>query len=283
MSEQLRVGVIGSGWAGNLHAEAFHNHVDTAVVALLARTPATAYELVHRVGDPEVFTDLEQFLEAGLDIVSIATPPDSHHGFALAAAARKLHLLCDKPVALTQNDARQILDAAEGAGVRHATGFIWRGDPGLIRLREQIAEGSIGEVTDVHVRCAIGAPILPMTWMYDDAAGGGALMQHGGHIIDRVRWLLRQEFVEVSGELLHDIREAEIGPRFHHVQEAFGWAPAGSPTLIASRCRPLPSPPIPAIASARCSTAVPGHISGNPGTCAARFPTRSKSMAVLAH
>jgi predicted dehydrogenase len=117
-----------------------------------------------------------------------------------------------------------MVEAAEAAGIRHATGFVWRNDPAILRLRQLIAEHAVGEVVEVHARCALGAPILPMTWMYEADAGGGALMQHGGHVIDRVRWILGREFAAVSGELIHDVKDAEVGPRFHNIMEAFGWA-----------------------------------------------------------
>ena len=146
MATPLRVGVVGAGWAGGLHTVAFNDQPDAEVVALVSRTRAPAQALAERHGIPAVFTDYGEFLDAGLDVVSIATPPGSHRDYTLAAVDRGLHVLCDKPTALTGMDALAMAQAAQAAGVRHATGFIWRGDPAIVRLREMVAGGVIGQV-----------------------------------------------------------------------------------------------------------------------------------------
>jgi predicted dehydrogenase len=241
MSSSLRVGVIGAGWAGELHLEAFAAAQGAEVVALCSRTRSVAEAVAARHGITAVCDDVAELLGRDLDIVSIATPPATHRELTLAAVANGAHVLCDKPTGLTGPDARAGYEAAEAAGVRHASGYIWRNDPAILHVRALIAEGAIGTVLDVNTRCALGAPVLPMTWMYDGQAGGGALMQHGGHVIDRVRWLLGEEVVAVSGETLHDVHEAEVGPRFHNIMAAFGWAAqrAQDPAR-----EPLPTAPV---------------------------------------
>jgi predicted dehydrogenase len=225
MTQPLRVAVIGAGWAAELHLQAYKGNSTTDVVAVCSRTRSTAEDVAARFDVPNVYTAFDELLQAeDLDIVSIATPPDAHRDFTLGAADAGCHVLCDKPVALTAQEAEELLRGVESRGVRHATGFIWRNDPALRRLRSLIGDGAIGEIREIHCRCAIGAPVLPMTWMYDAAAGGGSLMQHGQHIIDRARWLLGSEIAEVSGELTYDIKETVQGPKFHNVFDAFGWA-----------------------------------------------------------
>lgn len=224
-SNPLRVAVIGAGWASELHLQAYAASPDTETVAICSRTRSTAEQMAERFSVPHVHTDMgELFANEQLDVVSIATPPSSHAEWTIAAAQHGCHVLCDKPVALTAPEAEKMLAEVQNSGVRHATGFIWRNDPGIKRLRTELSEGTIGRVREVRCRCPLGAPVLPMTWMYDADAGGGSLMQHGQHIIDRVRWLTGEEIVEVDGQLLFDVEEAVIGPDFHNVFEAFGWA-----------------------------------------------------------
>lgn len=221
----LRVAVIGAGWASELHLQAYAANPDTEPVAICSRTRSTAEQMAERFAVPRVYTDMNELYGGEqLDIVSIATPPSSHEEWTLSAAQRGCHVLCDKPVGLVAGDVERMVQAVEDSGVLGATGFIWRNDPGIRRLREEIAGGTVGKVREVRCRCPLGAPVLPMTWMYDADAGGGSLMQHGQHIIDRVRWLTGEEIVEVSGQLLFDVEEAVIGPEFHNVFEAFGWA-----------------------------------------------------------
>jgi predicted dehydrogenase len=159
-----------------------------------------------------------------VDVVSVATPPTAHHGAVLAAVASGRHVLCDKPVAPSAVQAREMHDAATVAGVQHATGFIWRGDAALGRMRALLADGAVGSVLEIHSTCPLGVPVLPMTWMYHAEATGGALAQHGSHVIDRARWLIGAEILRVSGRLHHDVKEAADIGRLHNVLDAFAWA-----------------------------------------------------------
>jgi predicted dehydrogenase len=255
MDNPVRVGVIGAGWAGELHIEAFTASADARVVALASRTRSVAEEVAERHGVPAVVDGVAGLLAEGVDVISVATPPSSHLPLTLEALAGGAHVLCDKPTALTAPEAGQLYEAAEAARVRHASGFIWRNDPAILHLRSLLAEGVIGRVVDVHTRCALGAPVLPQTWMYDLEAGGGSLMQHGGHVIDRVRWLLGDELVEVSGEPHHDLAQAVVGPTFHNVMQAFGWAARRARTPDPE---PLPSAPVTADTGYRFSAMTSG-------------------------
>ncbi|MFF4712922.1 Gfo/Idh/MocA family protein [Streptomyces eurythermus] len=218
-----KVGVIGAGWAGDLHLEAFAK-AGAELVGLYSRTRERAEETARRHGVAHVVDSLDELLGLGVDVVSIASPPPAHHAQTLAAVKAGRHVLCDKPMAMNSVEAAEMLAAAEEAGVRHATGFIWRNDPALGRLRSLLAEGAIGRVLEIHSTCPLGAPPMPMHWIYDRDAGGGALMQHGSHVIDRVRWLLGAEIVSLCGRLLHDVTDAPVGPEFHNTMKMFGWS-----------------------------------------------------------
>jgi predicted dehydrogenase len=221
----LKVAVIGAGWGAGLHADAFSSGSDAEVVAVCSRTRSHAEEFARRLGIPSVYTDFDEMAESQeLDVISIATPPSSHCHYTVAAADRGYHVLCDKPAAATAADAEEMVHAVEGADVRHATGFISRSIPELRKLHGLLAEGTIGDVREIHARCALGIPVLPMTWLYDAEAGGGALLQHGQHMIEIVRWVFGGELVAVCGELTYDVTETVVGPQFHNVFDAFGWA-----------------------------------------------------------
>jgi predicted dehydrogenase len=91
-------------------------------------------------------------------------------------------------------------------------------------MREMIANGAIGRIAELHSTCALGVPVMPMNWMYDRDHGGGALAQHGSHVIDRARWLLGEDIVAVNGGLAHDVTEAVDAGRFHNIMDVFGHA-----------------------------------------------------------
>ncbi len=223
MSRQLKVGVIGAGWGAGLHLEGFRRVPGVELAAISSRTRERAQRRADEFDIPLVLDDLDALIDA-VDLVTVATPPSAHLEPILRSVAAGRHVLCDKPLALTAADARTMLVAAQDRGVHHASGFIWRGDPALVRMRQLLAENLIGPVLEIHSTCALGVPPLPMTWMYDAALGGGALAQHGSHVIDRARWLVGGEVTKVNGRLHHDVKEAAVVEEFHDITDAFAWA-----------------------------------------------------------
>jgi predicted dehydrogenase len=219
-----RIALVGAGWAADLHLTGFRR-AGAEVVGVYSRTRHRAVAFAERHGLPVVADSLTELIERTRpDVVSIASPPPAHQAQLLEAVAASCHVLCDKPVAMNAEQAARMLAAAESAGVRHASGFIWRGDPGLGRMRELLAQGRLGTLRELHSTCALGAPRMAMNWIYDESAGGGGLMQHGTHVLDRVRWLLGAEAVELVGRVARDVADAPVGPEFHHTLDAFRWA-----------------------------------------------------------
>ncbi len=221
--QPLRVGVVGAGWGAGLHLEGYRRAGLVELTAIASRTRANAEQMAARFGVERVVDTVDELVDL-VDIVSVATPPDVHLAQSLAAIAAQRHILCDKPLALDAPEAAEILAAAQAAGVRHATGFIWRLDPSLACLREELRSGTIGTIREIQSTCALGVPVLPHNWMYEHSHGGGAIMQHGSHVIDRARWLLDSEITKVVGRLHHDVEDAARGPRFHNVRDAFAWS-----------------------------------------------------------
>jgi predicted dehydrogenase len=222
MMDPIRVGVLGAGWGAGLHLTGFGSTDGVVLAGIASRSREPAERLADEHGVARVFETAKELIDA-VDLVSVATPPDSHHEFTLAAVAAGRHVFCDKPLAVTAAQALEMTEAAHAAGVHHATGFIWRGDPALVRMRAMLADGAVGRVVELHSTCALGVPVLPMNWMYDRDRGGGALAQHGSHVIDRARWLLGRDIVEVNGGLAHDVETAPDAGRFHNVMDVFAW------------------------------------------------------------
>ncbi|OLF12759.1 hypothetical protein BLA60_05635 [Actinophytocola xinjiangensis] len=223
MSSTVRVGVLGAGWGAGLHLEGFHRTEGAELVAISSRTLDRARDRASQYGIPLVTDSLDELIDA-VDVVSVATPPGAHLEAVRRAVAAGRHVLCDKPLAADIGHARSIVDAVTASGVRHASGFIWRDDPGLVRVRELVAQDAIGALVEIQSTCPLGVPQLPATWMYQADEGGGALAQHGSHVIDRARWLVGGEITRVRGRLAHDLADAAAPRRFHDITEAFAWA-----------------------------------------------------------
>ena len=188
---EYTVGVIGLGF-GRSHIPAFQAH-GCRVVAVCQRNRAQAQAIADRYGVPGVYEQWEALLEeARPEIVVIATPPHLHKPMALAAFAQGAHVLCEKPVALTAADARDILDAATAANRTAMTNFNWRSPAAFQRFHAMVEEGFLGRPLHVQVRYLFSRfadeHVTP-TWRMDLAqAGLGTMGDAGVHAIDFVRW-----------------------------------------------------------------------------------------------
>jgi predicted dehydrogenase len=129
-----------------------------------------------------------------LDALSIATPPATHAPLAIAAARAGKHVLCEKPFALSTDEAEAMCEAVHAAGVVGMVDFEFRFHPARAMLARLIARGDLGEprlLTAVDTLPLYVAPHkTPPSWRYDAEAGGGWLGASGSHLLDATRtWL----------------------------------------------------------------------------------------------
>jgi predicted dehydrogenase len=133
------------------------------------------------VNDPEV------------DIVDIATPNDSHAEIAIAAAKAGKHILCEKPIARTSEEAKKMLDAVQDAGVKNQLAFNYRKTPAVALAKKFITNGDIGKILNfraTYLQDWSADPSSPLSWRFQkDIAGSGALGDIGTHVIDLARYL----------------------------------------------------------------------------------------------
>ncbi len=131
MKDRVRVGVIGTSWyADFMHLAALKSHPNAHIAAICGRNRERAEELARKHDIPRAFTDYRAMIDqAGLDAVVVCTPDDLHYPMTMAALDAGLHVLCEKPLALTLTQARAMLAKAESAGVRHMTYFTHRWEP----------------------------------------------------------------------------------------------------------------------------------------------------------
>jgi predicted dehydrogenase len=159
-----------------------------------------------QLGWERTYTDWRELVAADdIDVVDICTPGDSHCEIALAALAAGKHVLCEKPLANTVEEARAMVAAAETArasGVRSMAGFNYRRVPAVAFLKQLIAGGRLGTVR--HVRAVylqdwITDPQFPLVWrLQKDKSGSGALGDIGSHIVDLTQFVTGQSITGVS-------------------------------------------------------------------------------------
>src|SRR5690606_16381140 len=124
MTERIRVGIIGVGWGALVQAPAFQVVPEYELVAICSRTPDRVARAADRLGIAETSTDWREFVRRDdLDLVSICTPTVLHHEQTLAALAAGKHVLGEKPMALNQEQAEEMLQAADESRRAHAVCF----------------------------------------------------------------------------------------------------------------------------------------------------------------
>jgi predicted dehydrogenase len=191
----LRIGIVGLGaWGTRAHLPAFASLPGVEVVAVVDPDEAAARGAAraHDVGRVE--TDAMRLFgdPGGLDAVVIATPDDTHRDLVIAAFEAGLHVLCEKPLAYSVDQAEQMLAAAERAGRVAKIGFLFRHSPVVTRMHELVAQGLIGDVQlfeHIGVNAQFVDPGRPLHWkMQRRHAPGGVYVEYGSHTIDLALW-----------------------------------------------------------------------------------------------
>ncbi|RQX16813.1 dehydrogenase [Micromonospora ureilytica] len=211
--KELRVGMVGYAFMGAAHSQAWRtvNRVfdlpARARMALICgRDTAKVADAADTLGWDAYTTDWRDLINRDdIDVVDICTPGDSHAEIALAALAAGKHVLCEKPLANSVEEARAMTaaaDVARAAGVRSMCGFNYRRVPAVTMMRQLVADGRLGVIR--HVRATylqdwIVDPQFPLVWrLQKDRAGSGALGDIGAHIIDLTQFVTGQRISGVS-------------------------------------------------------------------------------------
>ena len=156
----LRAGLIGAGYIADWHAEAIAATAGARLVAVADLSPAAAGRLAQRHG-ARAFTDVATMLaEGGCDIVHVLTPPPSHAALARQCLSAGVHVLVEKPVALSGDEAAAIEAEAQAAGRVFAAGHNFLGLPAYTRLKRALAEGLLGRVDTAEITWAFPFPPL---------------------------------------------------------------------------------------------------------------------------
>ena len=209
----LRVGMIGYRFMGKAHSNGWRQaprffplEADLEMHTICGRQPEGVAAAARELGWKNASTDWKAVIEnPEIDIVDINTPNDSHAEIAIAAAKSGKHVLCEKPLALTVGQCREMLDVAEKNGVVHMVCHNYRRIPAIAHAKKMIEEGTLGKIFHYRTRYAqdwIVDPNFPLVWrLQKGVSGSGAHGDINAHIIDLGRYLVG-EFAEVCG-LMH--------------------------------------------------------------------------------
>ena len=185
---------------------------------LVGRTADSTAAAADKWGWSETSTDWRAAVTRDdIDIVDIVTPGHSHVEIAIAALAAGKHVLCEKPLANTAEEAEAMADAAARAaadGVYAMVGFTYRRVPAATMARDLVAAGAIGEVRQVraaYLQDWLVDAEAPLTWrLQKDLAGSGALGDIGAHAIDLAQFITGQTLTSVSGVMQTFVTERPL-------------------------------------------------------------------------
>jgi predicted dehydrogenase len=221
----LGVGMAGYAFMGRAHSQAWRTvgnffelpmRVDLA--AICGRDPDKVTEAARTLGWRTHETDWRRLIERDdVHLVDVCTPGNSHAEIAIAALDAGKHVLCEKPLANTVDEARAMVEAAGRAarnGVRAMVGFNYRRVPAATLARDLVAQGRLGAIR--HVRAVylqdwVIDPEFPLVWrLRQEAAGSGALGDLGAHIIDLSQYITGQKITSVSALTETFVRERPL-------------------------------------------------------------------------
>jgi predicted dehydrogenase len=191
MSNKIRVGVVGTSWySDNMHLPILKGHAKADLVAVCGRRRERAQEMADKYDIPQVFTSYEEMIqESGIEALVVATPDDLHYPITMMGLDAGLHVLCEKPLALSVKQAQTMLDKAEAMEIKHMTYFTWRWCPAFHYVHNLIQDGYIGRCYYSQFRYESGGRTnLDYNWHWDPERSLGVLGNLGVHMIDMARW-----------------------------------------------------------------------------------------------
>ena len=231
MNNKVRFGMIGASWyADGMHLPSLISHPQAEVVAICSLRRERAERLAEKYAIPEVYHDaFTMFANAPIDAVVIAVPDDQHYQLVMDALDAGLHVICEKELALTGAQAREMATKAAAKGVKNMTYFTFRWLPHTRFLDELIQAGYVGGIYDCHISYVSGGGRDGQyKWRFDGQRANGILGDLGSHLIDLARWYCGEitrvsahlgQYVARPGEPSNDsamlLMEAKSGAQIH--------------------------------------------------------------------
>jgi predicted dehydrogenase len=230
MTATINIGLVGYGFMGKAHSNAyrqawpfFRPGIKPVMKAICGRDEAAVKEAAANFGWQEYETSWERLIaRPDIEVVDISSPGDTHQEIALAAAEAGKHILCEKPLANTLAEAKEMLAAVKKAGVKHLVNFSYRWVPAVRLAKTLIDRGALGRVRHwraTYLQDWLVDPGHPLEWrMRCERAGSGALGDIAAHIVDLARFLVG-EISQVVGMTETFVKErplpdarGELGP-----------------------------------------------------------------------
>ena len=203
--KKVGVGIIGTGFAKTVQIPAFHKIENAEIVSIAsahaenAEMTARDFGIAHYTGDWR-----ETAANEAVDLICITTPPVFHKEMALFALEHGKHVLCEKPMAMTADEAREMTEKAAGKNILALIDHELRFLNGRRKARKIVQSGEIGVIRHAKYNFRAphrGSPDAPWNWWSSVESGGGALGAIGSHVFDSLRWFTNSEISKIFCQL----------------------------------------------------------------------------------
>ena len=224
-SDKIRVGIIGAnpnyGWSGRAHFPALLNLPEFQVVALCTSQPETADEAAKHFGVPLAFHNYTDLVDhPDIDVVSVSVRVPFHHAMVLAALKADKHVFCEWPLGVNLSEAEEMASIAKSKGKIHMVGLQARCDPVLLRLKELVTEGYLGQVLSCTMTTFVDGTIHLQSrtmWEADKKNGAHALSIGCGHTLDALAFCIA-DFDQISSQVTTELKERWVGDKNSNVE-----------------------------------------------------------------
>lgn len=210
-SERVTVGLIGAGEVAAEHFRAFQALNPLVEIIGVADVRLERAQALAKDCGATAYRDYQDLLSHSPDIAVVCLPHHLHYKAGLNAAAAGCHILMEKPLASTLEEAREILSVCKRYGVKLSTGFVHRYRAEYQEAARLIRSGEIGEPRMIVEHFGLrGGDYVP-NWVWQKEQGGGGVMMYTGiHMIDRLRWLLKSEVKELTAKRVQYRNEIDV-------------------------------------------------------------------------
>ncbi|MFK7694338.1 Gfo/Idh/MocA family protein [Paenibacillus sp. HJGM_3] len=184
----MKVAVVGSGGMGRIHAHAYTRMAGVELVGVCDIEFALAEELARNTNS-RAFPSFEALVEAvSPEAVSLTLPSHLHKEYAIKAAERGIHVISEKPISLSLEDAEAVIQSCEKHGVKLFVGHVVRFFPDYVQMKNAVEAGKLGTIGVAHFKRIGGHPGNVRPWFKEEDKSGGVIVDLMVHDIDFARW-----------------------------------------------------------------------------------------------